>query len=124
MARAEQSWDVPLAVVGPRANCTPDELRAVGASLRRWLETHGYARQVFGLDDLEAGRRPSSPAAYVIRHPHRDRLLNDRWPVALLAVAPDTDLDRAAEDLVTELAEVRDRLVYLTDPENYDAFTR
>jgi hypothetical protein len=123
-AVAEQSWDVVLAVVGPRANCTPDEFRAVGACLRRWLATHGYARQVYGLDDLEAGRMPSSPAAYVIQHPHRDRLLRERWSVALLAVAPDTDLDRAAEDLLTELAEVRDRLAHLTDPETYDAFTR
>ncbi len=122
MARADQPPDVLLAVVGPRGDCTLDEFRAVGAALRGWLTAHGYARRVYGLDDLEAGRMPYSPAAYVIPLP--DRFQTERWPVALLAVAPDTDLDRAAADLVAEIGGIRDRLAHLTDPDSYDAFTR
>ena len=122
MGRAEQPSDTLLAVVGPRADCTADEYRAIGAVLRVWLTTHGYARRVYGLEDLETGRMPRSPAAHVV--PFQDRFPDERWPVALLAVATGTNLDGAGADLVAELGAVRERLVYLTDPESYDAYTR
>lgn len=121
MARRE-ARDVPLAVVGPGAGCSPDELRAVGAALRAWLSARGDARRVYGLDDLEAGRMPVSPAAHVL--PAAGRFPAERWPVALAVVVAGADPAAAAADLEAALGGVRDRLAVLMDPQTYDAFTR
>jgi len=122
MARASHPTDELLAVVGPRSNCTPNELRAIGAVLRAWLTTHEYARQVYGLDDLEVGRKPMSPASYVIFS--QDRFPDECWPVALLAVAAGTAYGDVYADLVAELGGVRHLLAHLTDPVCYDEYTR
>ncbi len=117
----------PLVVVIPHHQCTAAEYREIGEHLRRWLETRPYAREVIGLEALEAGQRPVSPGYYIYllskkysltelqkRYPH------DCFPAALLVVAGGYEIAAIEKDLETDLAAICDRLAVYRDPVTID----
>ena len=58
--------DQHLAVIGPRADASDGELKSLGRALKQWKDTHGYARHIWGLDDLLVGRCPRTPPVYLM----------------------------------------------------------
>ncbi len=124
---ADKSGEDPIAVVIPLHDCTPEELREIGLHLRRWLDTRPYARKVLGLDDLEAGRQPSSPGYYIFPFHERytidelrQRYPHDVWRAALMIVAGGYEVTSLARDLEVDLAAIRYRLAQYGDPVSFD----
>ena len=122
--------DKYLAVVSPRCDITPDERKTVAAALRTWL-SHPYAKQVHGLEQLEAGEHPNIPAPHIIEvikslPPEVLSRLDPvgcYWPVALLEVNAGTDLDRASEELQADIESIVGLVGFAADPSSYDAYT-
>lgn len=124
---ADKSGEDPIAVVIPLHNCTPEELREIGLHLRRWLDTRPYARKVLGLDDLEAGRQPSSPGYYLFPFHERytidelrQRYPHDVWRAALMVVAGGFEVAVIAKELEADMAAICDRLARYGDPVSFD----
>ena len=111
--------DEQLAVVGPRSDMTSGEFQLLGQLLRKWQQANSYARHIWGLDDLLAGRPPRTPPIYLTVPYALDRIAECYEPVVLVFVVAATDHKAAIESLSDALGEMRGRLAWFTDPENY-----
>jgi hypothetical protein len=111
--------DEPLAVVAPKSGAAAGELVLLGQRLRNWQQANACARHIWGLDDLLAGRPPRTPPVYLTVSYPLDRLAECYEPVALVFVAAATDHKAAIESLSDTLGEMRARLAWFADPENY-----
>ncbi|HQR06487.1 MAG TPA: hypothetical protein PLN21_06680 [Gemmatales bacterium] len=119
-----------LAVVSPRCDITPDERKAVAAALRAWL-SYPYAKQVHGLEQLEAGEHPRIPAPHFIEifkllSPEELKRFDHAgcyWDVVLLEVKEGTDLDAARQAIDADLSSIINHIGFTADPSAYDAYT-
>ena len=111
--------DEQLLVIGPRANADSVMLATLGASLRKWQATRSYARHIWGLDDLLEGRPPRTPPIYLAVPYPCERFEEQFEQVALVFVAAETDMPRAARDLVHCLEAHHEMLAHLEDPDTY-----
>jgi hypothetical protein len=116
--------DDQLAVISPRADASDDELKSMGRALKQWKDTHGYARHIWGLDDLLLGRCPRTPPVYLMVPFPIDDLHQQYEPVALVFVAGGTNHEEAFESLTRAMDEHRGRLAWLSDPEAYSYWQR
>jgi hypothetical protein len=116
--------DEQFAVIGPRADATVEELECLGKELKRWQEAHGYARHIWGLDDLLEGQCPRTPPIYLMVPYPVDSLAEYYEPVALVFVAQGTDHNQARESLAQALGELGSRLAWFTDPMDYSHLNR
>jgi hypothetical protein len=116
--------DEQFAVIGPRADASVEELKSLGEKLQHWQETHSFARHIWGLDDLLAGKTPRTPPIYLMIPYPLDRLAEGYEPVALAYVAQGTDHKQAKESLAQALAELCGRLAWFTGPRIYSNSNR
>ena len=116
--------DLPLAVIGPRADARPEDLRRLGQALASWRSDCAPARHVFGLSDLLAGCPPRTPPSYLMVPYRLDELPEAYEPVALVFVAAGTDLDATGQDLMTRLKDFAPILAWCTGPEAYSYYQR
>jgi hypothetical protein len=91
---AQEGYEVPFAVVVPRATATAQELRVIGLRLQAWRAEHPSARRILGLEPLLEGRSPETPA-------HLLGLPSPPWvePVALVYVDCSVATAQTGEDL-------------------------
>ncbi len=116
--------DDQLAVIGPRADASDCELESMGRALKQWKDTHGYARHIWGLDDLLVGRCPRTPPVYLMVPFRIDDLHQAYEPVALVFIAAGTNREEAFESLTRAMDEHRGSLACLADPETYSYWNR
>ena len=116
--------DVQLAVIGPRSDATPDELRSLGQAIERWQAEFAPARHVWGLTDLLEGRCPRTPPIYLMV-PFPTRGFAECYePVALAYVAEGTNIEAAMKNLREGLSQFRDKLAWLEHPDAYSYYQR
>jgi hypothetical protein len=112
--------DRPFAVIAPRADATPDDLRGLGQALERWKAEFPQARHIWGLTDLLDGRCPRTPPVYMMGMSYpMERFEECYEPVALVYVAGGTDIAAAARNLSERLSGFQSKLAEFTDPETY-----
>lgn len=111
--------DQQLAVISPRRDATPDELRGLGQALALWKAEYPQARHIWGLAELVAGRPPRTPPVYLAVPVLVARFEECYEPVCLVYVAEGSDLKAAAANLYERLATLRGRLAWLGSPDEY-----
>ena len=116
--------DQQLAVIGPRADATPDDLRGLGQALERWQAEYPQARHIWGLTDLLQGRAPRTPPIYLMVPRSVDRFEESYEPVALVYVAEGTDKEAATRDLSQRLTRFRSKLAWFEHPDAYSYYQR
>jgi hypothetical protein len=110
--------DEQLAVLGPRADATQDELRQLGQRLTLWQQTNSFARHIWGLDRLLEGNDPRTPPIYLMV-PYIGRLSECYESVALVFVEKGTDHAIACDSLTKAVGELGGRLTSFCDPDQY-----
>jgi len=115
--------DEQLAVVGPRADATQDELRQLGQRLRLWQQTNSFVKHICGLDRLLEGKDPRTPPIY-LSVPYIGSLSECYESVALVFVEKGTDHAVACDSLAKAVDELRSRLASFCDPDQYGFMQR
>ena len=116
--------DQQLAVIGPRSDATPDDLRALGRELARWQAEFRPARHIWGLTDLLEGRCPRTPPVYLSVPFPLNGFEECYEPVALVYVAKGTDIESAVKALRTGLGTLQDKLAWFEHPDAYSYYQR
>jgi hypothetical protein len=116
--------DQQLVVIGPRADATADDLRGLGLALARWKAEYPQARHIWGMSDLLEGRPPRTPPIYLAVPYPVERFEDCYEPVALVYVAPGTDMEAAARDLSERLSSFRGKLAWFEHPDVYCYYQR
>ncbi|MGA8278233.1 MAG: hypothetical protein WB784_08570 [Rhodanobacteraceae bacterium] len=117
--------DQQLAVIGPRANATAEDLRSLGAAIERWKAGFPQARHIWGLADLLEGRHPRTPPMYfmipiiVPLDGGLEWLEKSCQPVALVHVAEGTDMEAAVSNLSDCLSAVDSKLAFIEHPASF-----
>jgi hypothetical protein len=110
---------VPLAVVKPRGNNSPEQYLKMGEALRAWKLRCPQVQHIWGLDELLAGKPPKSPCDYFLIPRSPADLRDGHEPVALVMVQADADMSAIGNSLFAALQDVKAALSSLTDLDNY-----
>jgi hypothetical protein len=110
---------VPLAVIKPRSDNSPEQNRKLGEVLKRWQSGNAQVQHIWGLDDLLAGKHPRSPCDYFQIPRSLKALCDGHEAVALVLVLQGAPMNDLGNTLFENLQAVKACLSSLSDLDNY-----
>jgi hypothetical protein len=110
---------VPLAVIKPRSDNSPEQYRIMGELLRKWQASNAQVQHIWGLDDLLACNYPRSPCEYFQISRSLQDLRDGHEAVALVMVLNGAPMNDISDSLNDCLQVVKANLSSLSDLDNY-----